>query len=116
MGAGSSKSFSYFNKAGNRFNQSSTGDIGEVFVGDVGWGTWEELNVVKAPGTNFGWPLFEGYTGHDGYMGFDTQNPGGSLTHLVPVPAEHITGLRICWCRTMKQKIKLFTIPAILLN
>ena len=43
-------------------------------MGDVGWGTWEELNVVKAPGTNFGWPLYEGHTGHDGYMSFDTQN------------------------------------------
>ena len=41
----------------------------EVFVADVGWGTWEELNRVPDFSTvrNFGWPCFEGngtqYTG-----------------------------------------------------
>ena len=61
-------------KPGTGSDNPSTGDIGEVFVGDVGWGTWEELNVVKAPGTNFGWPLYEGHTSQGGYMNFDTQN------------------------------------------
>jgi glucose/arabinose dehydrogenase len=28
-------------------------------IGDVGWNTWEELNLA-APGANFGWPCFEG--------------------------------------------------------
>ena len=51
-----------------------TGDIGEVFVGDVGWNLWEELNIVKAPGTNFGWPLYEGHTAQTGYTAFETQN------------------------------------------
>lgn len=36
----------------------------ELWVGDVGWGTWEELNRVAdtASGTahNFGWPCYEG--------------------------------------------------------
>lgn len=36
------------------------GDPGALFVGDVGWAYWEELNVVTAPGQNFGWPLYEG--------------------------------------------------------
>jgi glucose/arabinose dehydrogenase len=61
-------------KPGTGSANPSTGDIGEVFVGDVGWGTWEELNVVKASGTNFGWPLYEGHTSHSGYLGFNTQN------------------------------------------
>ena len=52
----------------------STGDIGEVYVGDVGWNLWEELNIVKAPGMNFGWPLFEGHTVHSGYSELNTQN------------------------------------------
>ncbi|MFC0774109.1 PQQ-dependent sugar dehydrogenase [Terrimonas alba] len=38
----------------------SDGHIGEVFVGDVGFGQSEELNIVKAPGQNFGWPIYEG--------------------------------------------------------
>jgi glucose/arabinose dehydrogenase len=61
-------------KPGTGSTNPSTGDIGEVYVGDVGWGTWEELNVVKAAGTNFGWPLYEGHTVQSGYMGFNTEN------------------------------------------
>ncbi|MEI9912560.1 MAG: Ig-like domain-containing protein [Bacteroidota bacterium] len=36
----------------------SAGDIGEIYVGDVGWRTYEELNIIKAPGMNCGWPYF----------------------------------------------------------
>lgn len=36
------------------------GDPGVLYVGDVGWNTWEELNVVTAGGQNFGWPVYEG--------------------------------------------------------
>ena len=36
------------------------GDPGTIMVGDVGNGKWEELNIVKRGGQNFGWPIFEG--------------------------------------------------------
>jgi glucose/arabinose dehydrogenase len=61
-------------KPGTGSTNPATGDIGEVFVGEVGWNTWEEQNVVKAPGQNFGWPLYEGQTAQSGYMAFETQN------------------------------------------
>ena len=35
----------------------------EVWVGDVGWGAWEEVNRIVDPGgtrENFGWPCYEG--------------------------------------------------------
>ena len=36
----------------------------EVWAGDVGWNTWEEINrrrrARRAPVANFGWPCFEG--------------------------------------------------------
>lgn len=32
---------------------------GTVVMGDVGWATWEEVNVVTA-GKNYGWPCYEG--------------------------------------------------------
>ena len=35
---------------------------GTVYTGDVGWFTWEEINV-GAPGANFGWPFYEGGNG-----------------------------------------------------
>ena len=38
----------------------SDGRPGVLYIGDVGWLTWEELDVCDRPGLNFGWPLFEG--------------------------------------------------------
>ena len=38
----------------------------EIWVGDVGWNQWEELNLVPsplAPVESFGWPCYEGGTG-----------------------------------------------------
>ena len=37
------------------------GNPGVILAGDVGWGAWEELNVIKSGGQNFGWPITEGY-------------------------------------------------------
>ena len=45
----------------------------EVWVGDVGWNIWEEINRVVSPtdGTieNFGWPCYEGAGRQSGYDG-----------------------------------------------
>jgi PKD repeat protein len=45
----------------------------ELWIGDVGWGTWEEINRVVAPTaptyTNFGWPAYEGAARQSGYDG-----------------------------------------------
>lgn len=35
---------------------------GVILLGDVGWGLWEEIDVIDGPGQNLGWPLFEGLT------------------------------------------------------
>jgi glucose/arabinose dehydrogenase/PKD repeat protein len=43
---------------------SSSNASGELWIGDVGWSTWEEINVVANPADgvveNFGWPCYEG--------------------------------------------------------
>lgn len=52
----------------------ATGDIGEIYVGDVGWVTYEELNIIKAPAANCGWPIFEGLTYLSSYYNATTQN------------------------------------------
>ncbi len=41
----------------------------EIWVGDVGWGTWEELNRIDVDNTaeNFGWPCYEGAARQSGY-------------------------------------------------
>ena len=40
-------------------------------VGDVGWGSWEELNLAKA-GANYGWPCYEGKSRPGGYASMAT--------------------------------------------
>ena len=43
---------------------------GEVWIGDVGWNTWEEINRIQSPTagvTNFGWPCYEGAGRQGGY-------------------------------------------------
>ena len=45
----------------------------ELWIGDVGWNTWEEINRVVAPASatasNFGWPCYEGASPQGGYQG-----------------------------------------------
>jgi PKD repeat protein len=61
------------------------GDPGVLYIGDVGWNTWEDMNVSTGPDINFGWPCFEGLTPTVGYsnptiVNKDAPNPmyGGS--------------------------------------
>lgn len=43
----------------------------EAWIGDVGWGAWEEIDRVVAPSAtaqkNFGWPCYEGAGRQSGY-------------------------------------------------
>ena len=50
------------------------GDPGTLYLGDVGYNTWEDLHVVKQGGQNLGWPAFEGMDAHSGYFSANTQN------------------------------------------
>ncbi|MEO1450537.1 MAG: PQQ-dependent sugar dehydrogenase, partial [Bacteroidota bacterium] len=69
-------------KPGTGSHYATDGDPGILFVGDVGSGTWEEMNVVTQPGMNFGWPMYEGMDVSPGYMNANIENqdaptPGG---------------------------------------
>jgi glucose/arabinose dehydrogenase len=46
----------------NPFRISVDSVTGQLYVGDVGWGQWEEINAA-GPGANFGWPFYEGGSG-----------------------------------------------------
>ncbi|GJM32887.1 MAG: hypothetical protein DHS20C18_18880 [Saprospiraceae bacterium] len=37
------------------------GNPGVIYAGDVGNGGWEEINIIKQGGQNFGWPIYEGF-------------------------------------------------------
>lgn len=46
----------------NPFRMSFDSVTGQLYVGDVGWTRWEEINSA-GPGANFGWPYYEGGNG-----------------------------------------------------
>ena len=57
----------------NPFRMAPRPGTAELWIGDVGWNDWEELNRIAATGDlaieNFGWPCFEGIGRHPGYEG-----------------------------------------------
>jgi PKD domain len=64
----------------------------EIWAGDVGWSTWEEINRVPNPTTgmrNFGWPCYEGTGKTSSYDVLDLSLCGslfaqGSAAHAGP--------------------------------
>jgi glucose/arabinose dehydrogenase len=55
----------------NPFRITTRPGTNEVWLGDVGWNEWEELNRLvsptSAPADNFGWPCYEGDGRQNGY-------------------------------------------------
>jgi glucose/arabinose dehydrogenase len=47
-------------RPGTGSHHRSDANPGVIYIGDVGWNTWEDLNVCNGPGMNFGWPIYEG--------------------------------------------------------
>lgn len=62
-------------KPGTGSHNPADADPGVIFVGDVGWAYWEEINVAEQGGRNFGWPIYEGLRDRWQYRGAITRNP-----------------------------------------
>ncbi|MBL0343227.1 MAG: PKD domain-containing protein [Bacteroidetes bacterium] len=62
-------------RSGTGESDITAGNPGTLYIGDVGWETWEDLSANSKPKQNFGWPLYEGLTPHIGYQNADIQNP-----------------------------------------
>jgi len=61
-------------KPGSGSTNPADGNPGVFYIGDVGYGAWEEMNVCFEAGMNFGWPLFEGMEPCTPYMNSVTTN------------------------------------------
>jgi glucose/arabinose dehydrogenase len=44
------------------------GNPGALYLGDVGWSTYEEFSISTGAGQNFGWPCYEGFTYNTDYQ------------------------------------------------
>jgi glucose/arabinose dehydrogenase len=57
----------------NPFRVTQRPGTDELWAGDVGWNSWEEINRVVTPASataaNFGWPCYEGASPQGGYQG-----------------------------------------------
>ena len=45
--------FAYSLRPGTGSTDPAVGDIGEVYIGDVGFASWEEMNICQSTGYQF---------------------------------------------------------------
>ena len=76
----------------NPFRITAKPGTNEIWIGDVGWTRWEEINVVRDPTDslveNFGWPAYEGEYPQPGYDALDL--PLLENLYDDPIPSAHI--------------------------
>jgi PKD repeat protein len=61
-------------KPGTGVNDPLAANPGTLYITDVGYNQWEEINVCDGGGANFGWPLYEGMRQNPGYYGTYRKN------------------------------------------
>jgi glucose/arabinose dehydrogenase len=83
-------------RPGTGSSTPSAGDPGVLVVGDVGWTTAEEIDVVTEAGRNFGWPCYEGIHTQSLYGGADPSHHGCATIGGSQNPSPH-TPPSIAW-------------------
>ena len=68
--------FRFSLRPGTGSTDPADGDPGTLYIGDVGWNIWEEVNVASTGGTNFGWPCWEGPLNNSLYQNVDETAAG----------------------------------------
>jgi len=66
--------FRFYIKPNSGSTNPAAGDIGEIYVSDVGWSDVEEVDIIKSPGQNAGWPFWEGMEPNTSYSSLNTLN------------------------------------------
>lgn len=78
----------------NPFRFDFDARTGHVYIGDVGWATWEEVDVARG-GEDFGWPCYEGNlqtTGYSGIADCKTMYAAGTVVTPPLVTWQHPAG------------------------
>lgn len=71
----------------NPFRISVDPVTGQLFIGDVGWTRWEEINS-GGPGANFGWPFYEGGSGTSNVLSSYANTPEGQAFFNLDPPVD----------------------------
>lgn len=67
----------------------AAGNPGTIYIGDVGWTAWEDVQVCTGPRQNFGWPLFEGLEFNTGYWAASPFNADAPTGLAAPAQTQH---------------------------
>jgi hypothetical protein len=67
--------YRFSRRPGTGSHDPADGDPGVFYIGDVGWGGAEDLQILDQPQQNFGWPLFEGIDPLSSYQNRNTEHP-----------------------------------------
>jgi len=76
--------FRFAVRPGSGSTNPSAGNPGVLFLGDVGWNDWEEMDVITGPGRNFGWPCWEGPVQQSQYWPLSPSHLGCDSLGIVP--------------------------------
>lgn len=79
-GYGVRNAFRFCVRPGTGAAHPAAGDPGTIYLGDVGYITYEEQNILRTGGLNLGWPCREGSAPHAIYVGASPAHHGcGSI-------------------------------------
>ncbi|MBV9914885.1 MAG: PQQ-dependent sugar dehydrogenase [Solirubrobacterales bacterium] len=73
----------------NPFRFTFRPGTGELWIGDVGWNTWEEVDRAPTPtsdAANFGWPCYEGPAPQSGYQAIGLDSCSTLASSAVTAP------------------------------
>ena len=95
-------------RPGTGSTNPADGDPGSLLIADVGWNTWEELNIASTGGVNFGWPCREGpnvQVGYNPVASVESGNPN-VLCFAAPNPENPspVQGPALWWHHTDSQQ------------
>jgi glucose/arabinose dehydrogenase len=70
--------FRFSVRPGTGSTNPNQGQPGAIYIGDVGWNSYEELNIVTQGGKNLGWPCFEGPSAQPDYEAIESTQAGNT--------------------------------------
>ena len=89
--------FRFCLRPGTGSTDPAAGNPGTLYIGEVGWVTWEEMNVGRTGGLNFGWPCYEGFGQQSQYQGATPSHAGCGTLGTSENPATVNTAPLASW-------------------
>jgi len=89
--------FRFCVRPGSGATDPGAGNPGAIYIGDVGWNDWEEMDVFTGGGHNFGWPCWEGPVQQAEYWPLAPSHLGCDSIGVVPDDPSPVTTPAADW-------------------